>query len=123
MGSNTQDDPLAGWADEILVAGEWRRGRGDLIESVDPATGKVVHGFHGASVEDADEAVTRGLEATHSTGWRGLLPHQRAAVLHRIGDLIEERADVISAVQTADTGKTRNETRALALSAAGTFRT
>jgi aldehyde dehydrogenase (NAD+) len=115
-------NPLAGWADEILVAGTWRRGRGDLIASRDPATGRTVHAFHGASVEDADEAVTRGLAAAHASGWRDLLPHRRAAVLHRIGDLVEERADLISAVQTADTGKTLKETRALALSAAGTFR-
>lgn len=117
-----ESEPFAGWTDEILVAGQWRRGRGELIESRDPATGRIVHAFHGASVEDANDAVVRGLEAARASGWCDLLPHERAAVLRRIGDLVEEYADVISAVQTADTGKTRSETRALALSAAGTFR-
>lgn len=119
---HTDSELFSGWSDEILVAGQWRRGRGDLIESRDPATGRVVHAFHGADVDDADEAVARGLAAARESGWRDLLPHQRAAVLHRIGDLVEERADLISAVQTADTGKTLRETRALAMSAAGTFR-
>lgn len=115
-------NPFAAWADEVLVAGEWRRGGGELIESRDPASGEVVHSFHGASLEDVEAAVSGGLSAAQDPAWRDLLPHQRAVVLHRIGDLVEEQADLISQVQTADTGKTRGETRALALSAAGTFR-
>lgn len=124
MASNPHEgaNPFAAWTDEILVAGEWRRGGGDLIESRDPATGQVVHDFHGASVEDVEAAVSGGLAAAQDPAWRDLLPHQRAVVLHRIGDLIEAKANLISQVQTADTGKTRGETRALAMSAAGTFR-
>ncbi|MEU0649134.1 aldehyde dehydrogenase [Streptomyces umbrinus] len=122
MFAHPETSVFSSWTDEILVAGEWRRGGGDLVESRDPATGEVVHAFHGASLEDVEAAVSGGLAAARDPAWRDLLPHQRAAMLHRIGDLIEERADLISAVQTADTGKTRKETRALALSAAGTFR-
>ncbi|WP_310961317.1 aldehyde dehydrogenase [Nocardioides terrisoli] len=115
-------DGVDGLEDLILVGGEWRQGGGELIESRDPATGGVVHAFHGASLEDVEDAVTAGLAASRAGVWADLLPHQRALVLHRIGDLIEERADLISHVQTADTGKCRSETRALAMSAAGTFR-
>lgn len=118
----TPDELFSSWDDVVLVGGEWRRGAGDLIESRDPATGAVVHAFHGASLQDLEDAVSRGRIAAEEPAWRDLLPHQRAAVLHRVGDLIEERADLVSVVQTADTGKTRQETRALAMSAAGTFR-
>lgn len=117
-----ETNTFAAWTDEILVAGEWRRGGGELIESRDPANGEVVHRFHAASLEDVEAAVSGGLFAAQDPAWRDLLPHQRAVVLHRIGDLVEEQADLISQVQTADTGKTRGETRALALSAADTFR-
>jgi aldehyde dehydrogenase (NAD+) len=119
-GTSTEE-LFAEWGDQILVAGQWRRGAGELIETRNPATGRIVHAFHGASVADVDEAVVKGRSASEGD-WRDLLAHQRAVVLHRIGDLIERRADLISAVQTSDTGKTRAETRALALSAAGTFR-
>ncbi|WP_018156796.1 aldehyde dehydrogenase [Demetria terragena] len=115
-------DPFAEARDEILVGGTWRTGGGELVESRDPATGRVVHRFHGASIENVDEAVRRGLKASQDPSWRDLLAHQRAAILHRIGETIDRHADLISAVQTADTGKTRAETRALAVSAAGTFR-
>ncbi|WP_067465915.1 aldehyde dehydrogenase [Actinomadura macra] len=109
-------------ADEIFVGGRWERGGGEPIEAVDPATGRVFHRFHGASVDDVENAVTRGRAAADDSGWRDALPHERAAVLRAIGDAIAATAEEISAVQTTDTGKTLAETRALALSAAGTFR-
>jgi aldehyde dehydrogenase (NAD+) len=109
-------------ADEIFVGGRWARGAGDLIESVDPATGRVFATLHGATVDDVDRAVRAGEAAVRETGWAELLPHERARVLYRIGDALEREADVVSALQTLDTGKTRGETRALCLSAAGTFR-
>ncbi|MFE2183520.1 aldehyde dehydrogenase [Streptomyces sp. NPDC059455] len=108
--------------DEVLIAGEWRRGRGTPIETVDPATGQVLTTVHAASAEDVDEAARAGAHAAADPAWRDLPAHLRARVLHRIADLIERDADELSALQTADTGKSRTETRALVHSAAGTFR-
>ncbi|MQY34579.1 NAD/NADP-dependent betaine aldehyde dehydrogenase [Streptomyces sp. RB17] len=109
-------------ADEILIAGRWRRGGGPPIHTVDPADGTVITTVHAASAADVEEAAQAAAAAAAAPEWRGLLPHQRARLLYRIGDLIEKHADALSALQTADTGKTLAETRALALSAAGTFR-
>ncbi|MFG2789663.1 aldehyde dehydrogenase family protein [Streptomyces sp. NPDC048419] len=109
-------------ADEILIAGHWRRGRGLPIHTVNPADGAVLTTVHAASVQDVEEAAHAAAEAAAAPEWRDLLPHERARVLHRIGDAIEDHAEELSALQTADTGKTLGETRALALSAAGTFR-
>ncbi|MFE2047277.1 aldehyde dehydrogenase family protein [Streptomyces sp. NPDC059459] len=109
-------------ADEILIGGHWRRGGGLPIHTVDPADGTVVATVHAASADEVDEAAHAAAAAAAAPEWRGLAPHRRARVLYRIGDLIEEHAGQLSALQTADTGKTLGETRALALSAAGTFR-
>ncbi|MGK5113388.1 aldehyde dehydrogenase [Geodermatophilus sp. CPCC 205506] len=108
--------------DEIFVAGRWERGTGDLIESVDPSTGVVFATLHGATAADVDRAVRGGLQAVADTGWADLLPHERARVLYRIGDALDRNADLVSALQTLDTGKTRTETKALCVSAANTFR-
>lgn len=108
--------------DEVFVAGCWRTAAGDVIESVDPSTGEIFARLHGATVTDVDEAVRAGERAVDEGGWRAAAPHERAAVLRRVGDAIERRAEEISALQTLDTGKTRGETLALALSAANTFR-
>lgn len=108
-------------SDEVLVGGRWRRGRGEVLRPLDPATGEVLAEIHAASVEDVDEAVACGQAAARSA-WRDMLPHQRARYLYRIGELIDRDADRLAALQTANTGKTLAETRALVASAAGTFR-
>ncbi|MFC5753438.1 aldehyde dehydrogenase [Actinomadura rugatobispora] len=108
--------------DEILVGGQWRQGGGAYAETRDPATGAVIAGLRQASAGDVDEAVEAGRRAAAEPGWRDLLPHERARVLVRIADLIAERAEDLARLQTADTGKSINETRALVASAAGTFR-
>ncbi|WP_224766896.1 aldehyde dehydrogenase [Janibacter melonis] len=92
------------------------------METTDPSTGRVFAQLHGVVVDDVDRAVRGAHEALRSTGWGSWMPHERAAVLRRVGDALERRADEISALQTLDTGKTRGETTALAHSAAGTFR-
>lgn len=106
----------------IFVGGNWREGGGGTAPSIDPATGETncLHGV--ASVADVAEAVAAGRAAAADPAWRDMLPHERARLLYRIGDAIEAEADTISAIQTADTGKTLTETRALVMSAAGTFR-
>jgi aldehyde dehydrogenase (NAD+) len=109
-------------ADEILVGGRWRPGRGALLEPVDPATGEVLARLHGATASDVDDAVAEGHGAAERPAWRDLLPHQRARYLHRIGELIDANAARLARLQTANTGKTLAETTALVASAAGTFR-
>lgn len=107
---------------DILIAGQWRRGAGDPVETTDPATGRVLATLHGASVKEVGEAAEAAAEAVADPAWRDLLPHRRARLLHRIAELTEDAADDLAALQTADTGKTLTETKALALSAAATFR-
>ncbi|WP_199100194.1 aldehyde dehydrogenase, partial [Dyella sp. ASV21] len=49
-------------------------------------------------------------------------PHERAAVLHRVAELIAARREDLARLQTRDNGKPLAETRALVDSAAGTAR-
>ncbi|MGN6462268.1 MAG: aldehyde dehydrogenase [Pseudolabrys sp.] len=108
--------------DKLYIGGEWRRGRGADIASNFPADGSLNANLAGASLEDVDLAIERAQEAANDPAWRKLLPHERSAYLYRIADGIAQNADRISHAQSRDTGKTLTETRALALSAAGTFR-
>ncbi|WP_405639252.1 aldehyde dehydrogenase [Streptomyces uncialis] len=113
---------MAGTSMDIIVAGRHRPGRGAVIRSLDPATGAVLAEVTTATAEDVDDAVTAGAAAMRDPRWRGLLPHQRAALLHRVGALIEEEAEDLARLQAHDIGKPLTETRALVASAAGTFR-
>ncbi len=115
-------DPTVDLADRIHIAGRWEIGTGEMIESIDPATGRVFATLHSATADTVDIAVRDGLSAATTSGWATMLPHERARVLHRIGNAIDDARDRIAALQTLDTGKTLTETRALAMSAANTFR-
>lgn len=105
-----------------FIGGSFRDGGGDVFASVNPADGSVVARLHHCTAADVQEAVEAAARAAADPAWKNLLPHQRARLLYRIGDAIEADVGGIAALQTADTGKTLTETRALALSAAGTFR-
>ncbi|MFS2294844.1 MAG: aldehyde dehydrogenase [Actinomadura sp.] len=108
--------------DEILVAGVWRRGAGAALETSDPATGEVLARLHGADAGDVADAVAGAAEAAADPRWRSMPPHERARYLTAIADGIAGRAGELARLQTADTGKSINETRALVASAEGTFR-
>ncbi|MEV0119504.1 aldehyde dehydrogenase [Streptomyces sp. NPDC050844] len=109
-------------ADEALMAGRWRRGSGAPADTVDPATGRTLATVHAVSPDEVAEAAQGAAQAAADPRWRRLLPHQRAQLLHRIAELIDNSADDLAALQTADTGKALTETRALVASAAATFR-
>lgn len=107
---------------KLYIGGEWRRGRGGEIASNFPADGSLNAMLAGASEADVDLAIERAQEAVNDPTWRKLLPHERATFLYRISEGIARHADRISHIQSRDTGKTLTETRALAMSASGTFR-
>ncbi len=106
----------------IFLAGEWRPGRGDPMASTFPADGSVNARLNAASLEDVEEAIEAADAAWRRPEWRDLVPHQRAAILYRVSQLIESRLEELAALQTRDNGKPLAETRALVASAAGTAR-
>jgi betaine-aldehyde dehydrogenase len=108
--------------EKLFIAGQWRDGRGPSLTSTNPADGSTNVVLQSANEHDVAEAVERGNEVMATKSWSRMLPHQRAKFLYRAADLLEARCERISAIQTADTGKTLGETTALVMSAAGTFR-
>lgn len=108
--------------DRIFVAGAWRQGRGAEITSSFAAEGTDNTVVSGASAADVDEAIEKARAAQANPAWRGLKPQDRATYLYKISDGITANIARIAWVQSRDTSKTLTETRALAASAAATFR-
>ncbi|WP_409465673.1 aldehyde dehydrogenase family protein [Amycolatopsis sp. GA6-003] len=108
--------------DEIPVGGDWQRGGGPAATCVDPTDGSPVASIHAADSAQVDAAARAGAAAAADPAWRDLLPHQRARLLTRVADAIEDHAEQLALLQTRNTGKALGETRALVASAAGTFR-
>lgn len=107
---------------KIYFAGQWREGRGAELISYFPADGSVNARLRAASLEDVEEAVQAAEIAWRASSWRGLMPHQRAAILYRVSELILERHEELAQLQTKDNGKPLAETRGLVASAAATAR-
>ena len=105
----------------ICVAGVWREGGGERYATLYPATGEPVAYLNAASLDDVEEAIQGAHQAFRTSGWAQRKPHERAAVLYRIAQLIRERAEDLAQRQRLDNGKPISETRALVASAAGTF--
>lgn len=114
--------PHLDFPSDILVGGVWRPGRGHRYASLYPADQSVNAEIVAANAEDAEEAVLAADAAWRRADWAGLKPHQRAAILYRIGTLIDERHESLAQLQRRDNGKPISETRALVSSAANTFR-
>jgi betaine-aldehyde dehydrogenase len=106
----------------LYLAGEWRKGAGAEITSVFPADGSTNMVLAGASKDDLDAAIEAAVKAQRAPSWRNLRAHERATFLYRIAEGLARNIERIAQIQTRDTGKTLTETRALAASAAGTFR-
>ncbi|BBF77859.1 aldehyde dehydrogenase [Acinetobacter ursingii] len=107
---------------ELYIAGEWRLGRGHVIQSTFPADNSVNAEISTASPEDIEEAIAKADQAWRAPEWRNRMPHERAKILYKVADIIEARVNELSQLQTRDNGKPLAETRGLVLSAAATAR-
>ena len=105
----------------ICIAGHWRQGRGERYASHYPATGEPVAWLNAADLHDVEDAIQGAHQAFLHSGWAQRKPHERAAVLYRIAELIRLHSEELAQLQRQDNGKPINETRALVASAAGTF--
>ncbi|MGA0173997.1 MAG: aldehyde dehydrogenase family protein, partial [Phycisphaerales bacterium] len=89
---------------EVLIGGAWRGSRsGETFEVRDPADASVVAAVPACGAEEAREAVEAAAAAFPA--WRDLTGDRRRALLHRIADAIEARAEEISLVESFDTGQ------------------
>jgi acyl-CoA reductase-like NAD-dependent aldehyde dehydrogenase len=106
---------------QTLLAGRWRDASGPRYTTEYPHDGTEVAQLHAATAADVDEAVQAAEQARLHRNWAGLMPHERAGVLHRMAQGIRSRAEELAQLQRLDNGKPIKECRALVASAAGTF--
>lgn len=90
--------------------------------SVNPADGSEVARVRCTTRSELDQMVATAQETLESSGWKQLLPHKRAGVLHKIADGIQRDKEILARQQMQDNGKPLAECRAMAESAIGTFR-
>ncbi|QIA63479.1 aldehyde dehydrogenase family protein [Vibrio astriarenae] len=78
---------------------------GETMDIENPATGEVIDRVPLGGAEDADLAVAAAKEAFDDGRWSKKTAGERAAVLYKMADLIEESIEEFARVESEDTGK------------------
>jgi aldehyde dehydrogenase (NAD+)/betaine-aldehyde dehydrogenase len=92
----------------------------DAYDNVDPATGRSLGAVGRGGADEVDRAVAAARAASKS--WRATAPAERARVLARIGDLIEDNQERLARIESEDSGKPLSQARTDALVSARYFR-
>ncbi|APX33026.1 NAD-dependent succinate-semialdehyde dehydrogenase [Brachybacterium sp. P6-10-X1] len=110
MTENREQDLLARVPDGLLIAGSWRAaGSGKTLEVRDPATGEVLRTIASASGADAQQAMDATADAFPA--WAATPARERAELLRRAFDLLQERAEEFALLMTLEMGKPLAEAR------------
>jgi acyl-CoA reductase-like NAD-dependent aldehyde dehydrogenase len=105
-----RDDRVEGLPDydrlqsRLLIGGEWVDAHaGATVPTIDPATNQTIVEVAAAQPQDVDRAVAAARRAFPA--WRDFDPDERARVLLRVAELIEEQRDYLARVESHDVGK------------------
>jgi succinate-semialdehyde dehydrogenase / glutarate-semialdehyde dehydrogenase len=101
----------------LYIDGQWLSGGGRKTEDViNPASGKVLAQLPHASRADLDAALAAAEKGF--AVWKATSAYDRAKIMRKAADLLRERADHVSKVQTQEQGKVYPESRAEVLTSA-----
>jgi betaine-aldehyde dehydrogenase len=84
---------------------------GELVDSADGATEQVINPATGEPIAEAplssEDDVNRAVAAARKAfeGWSRATPRERSEALHRLADLVEEHAEELADLESADAGK------------------
>jgi len=91
------------------VGGEWVESEGEIVNVVNPATGKIIAKVPISIRQEINAAVNAAYEAWPD--WRRTPPLARVRCLFRLKELMEEQFEELSRIQTMEHGKTIDESR------------
>lgn len=97
---------------QLYIGGEWvDASDGATLDSFCPATGEKLSTIADATREDVDRAVEVAWKAFET--WGKTDKTERAAILNKVADIIEENAEKLALLEALDNGKPIRETRAI----------
>ena len=96
----------------LYIDGSWQRGAGSDRDILNPANAQSIVCVHEASLEQVQQAVSAAQRSFDSGIWTQRYPQERARVLRRVADSLEEQRDSFARLETQNTGKTLSESLA-----------
>ena len=107
----------------LFIDGDWRASvSGNSLERTNPATGEIVALFADGEAGDVDAAVIAARKAFDAGPWPRMTAQERAAILFRLADLIDENLERLTRIEIAEVGKPRRFVEADVRTAAVFFR-
>ncbi|MDF3154535.1 aldehyde dehydrogenase family protein [Mesorhizobium sp. XAP10] len=85
---------------------------GRTFDTLDPGTGSVIATLSAGDAADIDAAVGAARQAFNTSGWATMPPKDRAVILHRLADLIDQNTAVLAEIESKDVGKPRGQAEA-----------
>ena len=108
MATGTETTPAA-----MRIGGEpVDAASGEILEILNPATGDVLTTTPAGRTDDVDRAVRAARRAFDDGPWPRMERSERAKLLHRLADHIEERMESLFRLETLNNGRPVRETRA-----------
>ncbi len=90
----------------MLIGGEWLEGNNrETLDVINPATGRAFASIYTANEDDINQAVIAARQAFEGAEWNALTAAERGQILWRIGDLIDENAEMLAELTTLENGK------------------
>ncbi|MGA9750114.1 MAG: aldehyde dehydrogenase family protein [Nocardioides sp.] len=97
---------------DLFIDGDWRDARDGSTRDIQcPADQRPVRTVSEAGAEDALDAVRAARRAFDRGTWTGFSSPERAALLHRVADRLEQDKDTVAELESLDTGKRFVESR------------
>ncbi|KAL1901281.1 mitochondrial aldehyde dehydrogenase [Ceratocystis pirilliformis] len=83
----------------------------DMIEVINPTNEKIICKVYAAGKEDVNAAVYAAKTAFKNPAWRALSGAERANLMRRLADLIDEHTETLAVIETVDSGKPLSASR------------
>ena len=97
---------------KMFINGEWVNAEDKaILEAYNPASSEYLANFPDASESDVNKAVDAAREAFKA--WRKTTVSERATILNKIADIIDENTELLATTESLDNGKPIRETMAV----------
>lgn len=99
---------------KLFYGNQWMDSTGNKsFQAINPCNGEVIAELLSGTTEDTKAAIQAARKAFDSGCWSDLDYDERAAYLHKVADIMEERFEELAKWEAMDTGKPISETRSI----------
>ena len=96
-----EQDPL-----KLFIGGQWVPAKaGGTFQTLDPGNGRMLARVAAAEVADVDAAVRAAHHAFRHSDWASMPNNDRAVILHRLADLVDQHTPILAQIESLDVGK------------------